>query len=503
MRAPIGRLALCATLALVPAAPAGAQDLSDAATERAVRAAVRIQVDIPGGSSIGSGTMIDRRGYVLTNFHVVGFVMHGEHGGAPGQMIGDGQHVQIATVESDRDTARTRWIGRIVRADVRLDLALVRIVSQADGTPIPAGTQFQTVELGSSSDVRPGASLWCFGFPLGVRTINVTGGHMTGFQMNTRSEVAWIRTDAEFNPGNSGGMLVDRRGRLIAVPTAVVSSDDTLEPIEVARPIERIPAEWTQALARPSIDDVRISGILPLTAGVDATDESVGDGGALDAPEVHYFALPPERPGAITVTPSLPVALISPQGRPMRRGEGSMPVLPSDPSGTMLAVLVPRSDDGSTVQLRVRYELQTGGVGGYAAMPQLGVPYAYGQGVPQYGAPQYGVAAGDAVSVRGRLVDAGTGMPVQGMVLIGQPGVDLQQHITLFLAGRITDAQFESRLVATARTDPGGFYELRGVPRGSYPGAGMSVGYRPAMLTLTIRPTDAPIVDVNPIMLSR
>src|SRR5690606_27945696 len=132
-------------------------------------------------------------------------------------------------VESGRATARTRWIGRIVRADVRLDLALIRVVSQADGSPVPPGTRVPTMEIAPTTDLRPGASLWCFGFPLGVRTINVTGGHMTGFQMNTRGEVAWIRSDAEFNPGNSGGMLVDRRGRLVAVPTAVVSGRDTLE----------------------------------------------------------------------------------------------------------------------------------------------------------------------------------------------------------------------------------------------------------------------------------
>lgn len=511
-------LALSALVTTALAGRARAQDLSDEATERAVRAAVRIQVDLPGGSSTGSGSIIDPRGYVLTNFHVVGYVRHGERG-VPGQLLGDGEHVQIATVDSDRDVARTRWIGRVVRADVRLDLALIRIVSQADGAPIPPGTTFPAIELGSTADVRPGASLWCFGYPLGVRTINVTGGHMTGFQMNTRGEVAWIRTDAEFNPGNSGGMMIDRRGRLLAVPTAVVSGSDTLEPIEVARPVERIPSEWTQALARGHLDDVRVGGMLALTAGTELSDESVGDGGALDAPEVHYFQLPSERPGRITVSPSFPVGLITPNGRAVREGEGSMAVLPSDPPGSVVAVLVPRSDDGSTVQLRLRYEQQTafaGGGGPYPGGGAYGGAYGGVPPPPQYGggaaARPYGaygaygaqpVLPPGSVMVRGRLVDARSGTPIQGMVLIGQPGLDLSQHIALFLAGRLTEAQFEARLVASARTDANGFYELRGVPRGAYPGAGMSAGYRPAMITLTIRPTDAPIVDVNPIQMAR
>lgn len=501
--------ALFAGALLLLAPSALAQDLSDEATERAVRAAVRVQVDVPGGSSTGSGSIIDRRGYVLTNLHVVGYVRHGERGGAPGQLLAGGERIQIATVESDRDTARTRWLGRLVRADVRLDLALIRIVSQADGSPIPAGTVFPSVELAPTTDLRPGASLWCFGFPLGVRTINVTGGHMTGFQMNTRGEVAWIRTDAEFNPGNSGGMMIDRRGRLVAVPTAVVSGSDTLEPIEVARPVERIPSEWTQALASGHIDDRRIGGLLALAAGADVSDESVGDGGALDAPEVHYYQLPAERPARITVSPSFPVGLISPNGRPIREGEGTMSVLPTDPPGSVFAVLVPRSDDGSTVQIRVRYEQQAAVAGalqqpyGHGAQPYGAQPY--GARPPQvYGArPPMAPMPPGTVMVRGRMVDAATGTPIAGMVIVGQPGVDLQQHIALFLAGRLTDAQFQSRLVASSRTDPSGFYEIRGLPRGSYPGAGMSAGYRPAMLMLTIRPTDAPVVDVNPIQMGR
>ena len=526
MRRPVlGVLLLCLLSAVSGSTSlAHAQDLTDAATERAVRAAVRIQVDLPNGSSTGSGSIIDRRGYVLTNFHVVGFTRHGDTGGVPGAFLGDGQRVQVAMVDSDRDSARTRYIGRIVRADVRLDLALIRITSLADGSPVPPSTIFPTIELAPTTDVRPGASLWCFGFPLGVRTINVTGGHMTGFQMNTRGEVAWIRTDAEFNPGNSGGMLVDRRGRLVAVPTAVLSGRETLEPIEVARPVERIPSEWTESLARGPLDDVRLTGLMTLAVGAELTDESVGDGGALDAPEVHYYALPSQRPAQITVTPGMPLGVIAPNGRMMREGEGQTAVLQTDPPGTVLAVLVPRSEDGSTVQLRVRFDPQAAyaGVAPYGVpppryAPQPGGPQSYGArpgygpqpgAQPGYGAqPAYGAGlvpmAPGTVAVRGRLVDATNGMPVQGMVLIGQPGVDLQQHIALFLGGRMSEAQFQSRLIASARTDATGFYELRGVPRGSYPGAGVGTGYRPAVIQLTIRPTDSAVVDVNPIQMAR
>ena len=66
-------------IATLVAAPglASAQELSDRITERCTRAAVRIEVVLPGGASVGSGSIIDERGYVLTNFHVVGLTRHG------------------------------------------------------------------------------------------------------------------------------------------------------------------------------------------------------------------------------------------------------------------------------------------------------------------------------------------------------------------------------------------------------------------------------------------
>lgn len=507
--------------ALAPAG-ASAQELSEHATERCTRAAVRIQVDLPGGSSTGSGSIIDERGYVLTNFHVVGFARHGERGGAPGGFYGDGEHVQIATVTSARDTATTRYLGRVVRGDVRLDLALVRIISNADGTPLAAGTTFPTVELATTEALQPGANLWAFGFPLGVRTINVTGGHMTGFQMSTsaatsaESLVSWIRTDAEFNPGNSGGMLVDRRGRLVAVPTAVVSSRETLEPIELARPVERIPAEWTTALTAGHLADQLISGMPDLTTGAEITDHAMGDSGGLDAPEVFYYRVPSDRPGTITVTPPLPLGLIGPAGDVGREGRGSIMLFPQDPAPLFLAVLIERPTDGTAVELHVRFEQSTepmpqaGPYGPYGPRPGPYQPYpgprqpyppTYGGAYPQ---PRPSVPSGPPVAVHGRLIDAASGAAiVGGMVMLAQPGVDLRASMALLAAGRITQAQLDAQILARAQTDATGQYTLTGIPRGRYSGAGVATGFTPAMITLTIGPSDPAVIEALPIQIGR
>ncbi len=226
-----------------------AQEMSADVTDRCMRASVKIVVTIDREhGSVGSGSVIDPRGYVLTNFHVVGAVRPGD---TPiGRLFAENNEVVLGMVTAARETARPRYVGRVVRVDPQLDLALIRIVSDTDGNPVGAQA-FPFVPMAGTQRLRPGSRVFAFGYPLSLRTINVTGGAVTGFQMNARQEVAWLRTDARFNRGNSGGMLVDSEGNLVAVPTAVVSGragEALLEPIELARPVERIPRQWMEEL---------------------------------------------------------------------------------------------------------------------------------------------------------------------------------------------------------------------------------------------------------------
>lgn len=353
---------------------ASAQDLSTAVTRRAVRAAVKITAEGPEGQvSTGSGSIIDPRGYVLTNFHVVGHTHPGD--GPPGSFINASNEVRLAMVGSARESAEERFVGRVVRADIRLDLALVRIVSEVDGRPVAESRRFPSIAMADTSHLRPGSRLFAFGFPLGVRTINVTSGEMSGFHMNSREEVAWIRTDAEFNPGNSGGMLLDRRGRLVAIPTAVLSGRGTLEPIELARPVERIPDEWRRALRRGHIDDVEVSGMPSLALGGETTDHATGDGNAFDRPEMHYYELPAQRPLRVSVSPALPVGLLAPNGRVIREGRGALEVRSSDPQDAVVGVLIPprAESGGGTLAIRIRTRRGHDGPPGWE-LPPPGAP---------------------------------------------------------------------------------------------------------------------------------
>jgi len=144
---------------------------------------------------LGSGVIIDKRGYVLTNLHVIR--------GA------DGVTVRLASKEEFR--------GRIVGTDAKTDLAVIRFEPTG---PLTVAT------LGDSDALRVGEWAIAIGNPFGLdQTVTVGVVSATG-----RSDVGiatyenFIQTDASINPGNSGGPLVNLRGEVIGINTAIVAA---------------------------------------------------------------------------------------------------------------------------------------------------------------------------------------------------------------------------------------------------------------------------------------
>ncbi len=144
---------------------------------------------------LGSGVIIDKRGYVLTNLHVVR--------GA------DGVTVRLASKEEFR--------GRIVGTDSKTDLAVIRF---EPGAPVTVAT------LGNSDTLRVGEWAIAIGNPFGLdQTVTVGVVSATGrADVGIATYENFIQTDASINPGNSGGPLVNLKGEVIGINTAIVAT---------------------------------------------------------------------------------------------------------------------------------------------------------------------------------------------------------------------------------------------------------------------------------------
>ncbi|MEO6892610.1 MAG: trypsin-like peptidase domain-containing protein, partial [Ktedonobacteraceae bacterium] len=150
---------------------------------------VQINVVTGQGKGLGSGAIIDPRGYIVTNNHVVQ--------GA--------QHLEVLLFDG------VMLPAQLVGTDPPDDLAVVKVA------PPKAGLSVAT--LGDSSRLQVGQEVLAIGNPLGI-TQTVTSGIVSALDRTVGTIPDAIQTDAAINPGNSGGALVDLQGQVVGIPTA-------------------------------------------------------------------------------------------------------------------------------------------------------------------------------------------------------------------------------------------------------------------------------------------
>ena len=149
-------------------------------------------VSTPGG--MGSGFVIDTRGYVVTNFHVI-----------------QGEQEITVTLFRKSDLAMDRQKVRhvkIVAINPYSDLALLRF-------DVPEKVKLKRVLLGSSGDVKDGQTAFAIGNPLGLER-TISEGIISSTRRNLGGQL-YVQTTAPLNPGNSGGPLFNLRGEVIGI----------------------------------------------------------------------------------------------------------------------------------------------------------------------------------------------------------------------------------------------------------------------------------------------
>ena len=154
--------------------------------------------------SLGSGFVIDKAGYILTNRHVV-----------------EGADKINVSLYDDKN-GNKRYEAKLVGKDARTDVALLKIE--------PKETLFP-IELGDSDQVDVGEWVMAIGNPFGLGGNSVTVGVVSykgrGLQLGVQgTTVDMIQTDAAINPGNSGGPLLNTRGQVIGINTMIITGGE-------------------------------------------------------------------------------------------------------------------------------------------------------------------------------------------------------------------------------------------------------------------------------------
>lgn len=167
---------------------------------------------VPQEGGSGSGSIIDRRGYVVTNVHV----------------ISDAYKIYISLSDG------TQYEGRVVGTDAASDIAVLKFDP-------PKGVELKTIPFGDSDKLKVGQKLIAIGNPFGFER-TMTTGIVSGLGRPIQSAAGtiirnMIQTDTAINPGNSGGPLLDTAGRMIGINTMIYSTSGSSAGIGFAVPV--------------------------------------------------------------------------------------------------------------------------------------------------------------------------------------------------------------------------------------------------------------------------
>jgi serine protease Do len=262
------------------------------------------------GEALGSGVVVDRAGYILTNNHVV-------------------DKADRIQVKFPNDTAE--YDAKVVGVDAPTDLAVIRVEGKRDLVP---------AKIGNSDAVRVGDWAVAIGSPFGFQA-TVTAGIISATARDIDPSMQFqhfLQTDAAINPGNSGGPLLNIRGEVIGINTAIASRSGGYQGIGFALPIN--------TAAQVYNDIIKTGKVTRGGIGVSFTpSDSPGASALLKANGVNEGAF------VQSVAPGGPAekaglkdgdVIVAINGKPIRDGNQLIGIVTQTPIGTALDLNVVR-----------------------------------------------------------------------------------------------------------------------------------------------------------------
>ena len=268
----------------------------------------------------GSGFIVDSKGYIITNYHVV-----------------DNADKLVVRLHGDQ----TEYKAKLIGFDHELDVAVIKIDA---GKPLPY------IGVGNSDGVQVGDWAVAIGSPFGLEA-SVTAGIISAKARNNVSGQqfqSFIQTDAAINPGNSGGPLLNIKGEVIGVNTMIATQSGGYQGIGFALPINSAVKSYNQIIKYGKVTRGSIG--ITWSRGQEKPDlfKALGIKGGVIVESVKGSG-PAEKAG---VKPEDIITAIN--GKPLKDGEDLVARVADTPIGEKLTLSVDRAGKKMDLPVMVR-----------------------------------------------------------------------------------------------------------------------------------------------------
>jgi serine protease Do len=314
--------------------------------------------------SLGSGMIVDKKGFILTNNHVI---------------------EQATKIQVQLNADPTLYTAKLIGADEETDLAVIKINLNRD-LPI--------IKLGNSDGVQVGDWVLAIGSPFGLQA-TVTAGIISARDRGNvgRQFQHFLQTDAAINPGNSGGPLVDMAGQVVGINTAIMTGGRGYEGVGFAMPSAMAIGVYNQIIAHGKVTRGSI--------GVSFSEQQSSNPIVLrDLGAPFGIVIQSVEPGSPADKGGLRagdvVTMIN--GRPVKTGSELVDPIAQTPIGDKVRVtyLRERQQREASVTVEDRIKIFPDRAGAQSEQPESA------PGVPAVSTPEFGMEIEDLTAERAR-----------------------------------------------------------------------------------------------------